>query len=95
MGFLSRRCHLEQACLEQKPSGEGQFSQVERAGVVLPLYVLCGQVRKGLTRRKSLFTTKNTPSVLRSLWATPVRTLHVAVASQGNTGEAVVIARPR
>lgn len=45
MGFLSRGCHLE-----QEPSGEGQFSQVERAGVVLPLYVLCGQVRKGLTR---------------------------------------------
>lgn len=23
MGFLSRGCHMEQACLEQEPSGDG------------------------------------------------------------------------
>lgn len=85
MGFLSRGCHLEQACLEQEPSGEGQFSQVGRAGVVLPLYMLCGQGRKGLTRRKSPFTdtSSRTCRVLRSLWATPVEDLTCCCSQSG------------
>lgn len=66
-----------------------------KAGVMLPLYMLCGQVRKGLTRRNSPFTNMlRTLSVLRGLWATPVEDLtepHIAIASQGNTGDAVVI----
>lgn len=43
-----------------------------KAGVMLPLYMLCGQVRKGLTRRNSLFTDM-------------LRTLSVLSWSRGNS----------
>lgn len=74
--------------MEREPSGDGSVFPGPKAGVMLPLYMLCGQVRKGLTRRNSPFTDMlRTLSVLRGLQATPVEDLtepHIALASQGN-----------
>lgn len=90
MGFLSRGYRMCRSLLVM-----GSVFPGLKAGVMLPLYMLCGQVRKGLTRRNSLFTNMlRTLSVLRGLGATPVEDLtepHIAIASQGNTGDAVVI----
>lgn len=56
MGFLSRGYHMEQACLEQEPSGDGAVFPGLKSICDASPYMLCGQARKGLTRSRSPFT---------------------------------------
>lgn len=74
--------------MEREPSGDGVSFPRSKGRCDASLYMLCGQVRKGLTRRNSPFTDMlRTLSVLRGLQATPVEDLtepHIALASQGN-----------
>lgn len=48
MGFLSRGYHMEQACLEQEPSGDGAVFPGVKSICDASAYMLCGQARTGL-----------------------------------------------
>lgn len=56
MGFLSRGHHMEQACSEQEPSGDGAVFPGLKSICDASPYMLCGQARTGLTRSRSPFT---------------------------------------
>lgn len=95
--FSVQRMPQCQAGLKQGPSGDvGSFSRAKNQVQCFPLCILCGQVTKGLTRRKSplsLYVESTSSAVLRCLWV-PWEEEHTGphfVASQGNTGEAAVL----
>ena len=88
MGFLSRGFHLEQACLEQEPSGDDGavfpgLKSICDASPLSPLHALWESQDRSIEKEITIHQhVENTPSALRSLWATPAEDLTEPHCSQ-------------